>query len=112
VSAEREDVADENTPDGTLLLTFHDEESAQYTLQTRSVQRVQHRGDELLHRETYRIPDAVIARWELKENGPARMVSLKLDPDPGDVSGLMGNQTHQINAAVGVLRPLPGQTEP
>lgn len=91
----------------SIRLALSDEKSVQYSLEAGCIQRVQRRGDELLHRETYRLPEMYSAHWELEKNGSASMVSLKLEPEPVELSGRMGDRPLQINAAVGLLsRPL------
>ncbi len=111
LSAKQEEGEEENAAPGSVLLALGNEESVQYTVQAGHIQRVQRRGDELLHRETYRLPEEYSAHWELKKNGSAPMVSLKLEPHPVELSGRMGDRPVQINAAVGLLTQGPTQPE-
>ncbi len=111
LSAKQEGGKEENAASDSILLALSDEESVQYTVQAGHIQREQRRGDELLHRETYGLPDSYTAHWELKKNGSAAMASLKLEPQPVELSGRMGDQPIQINAAVGLLAQSPPEAK-
>ena len=90
----------------TLVLTLADERSVQYTLRAQRVERVLHYGDEVRHRETYRLPASFTARWEIERNRLLPMASLLLDPGPVGSNSPLGFQAMRIDAAVGLLQPL------
>jgi type II secretory pathway pseudopilin PulG len=102
--------ADDNTV-GSMLLLLGEEESVRYTVTADRIQREHLQNEKVIHRESYRIPETCQARWKVKENGSAPMVSLQLDPDPADPNGPLGQQTIQVNAAIGLLKPSPAPIE-
>ncbi len=109
LSAEQEDGDDDKGSAPTLRLTLRDDETVRYTVGEETVQRERRRGDERVHRETYRLPQAYTAHWELEESGLVPMVRMKLEPEPVELSSPMGTETIQIDAAVGVIRRRPAQ---
>lgn len=90
-----------------LEFSLNDEETVLYTLRAGRIQRDQRRGDDIVHHETYRLPDGYTGQWQLDENGSATMASLKLDPEPGVQSGRVGVRPEEIKAAVGLLNQSP-----
>ena len=91
-------------PAGTLRLILSDEEVVQYTVSAGAVQREHRRKEEVLHRETYRLPSAYTAQWKLETKNPLAVVSLQLEPEPVDLGGRAGCRALQVTAAVGLLR--------
>lgn len=93
---------------GTLWFSLDDELSAKYTLRTTHLERRLQRGDEVRHRETYRLPKSFTAEWQVQTDRSSPLVSLKLEPGPVGSSISLGFQTIQIDAAVGIFpSPLP-----
>ena len=106
LSVEREGANGANATAGTLLFGLADELSVKYTLQATHVERLLHRGDEVRHRETYRLPKSFTAAWQVQTDRPAPLVSLKLEPGPVGSSVSLGFQAIQIDAAVGLFPSL------
>ena len=104
LSVEREGANDATGP--ALLFRLADELSVKYTLQATHVERLLHRGDEVRHRETYRLPKSFTAAWQVQTDRPAPLVSLKLEPGPVGSSVSLGFQSIQIDAAVGLFPSL------
>ena len=94
----------EEEENAAVQLILSKEDTVRYTLQEGRIQRDQKRNDKLVHHETYRLPDACAARWELVENGSTPMLSLKLEPEPLEQSGRPSGQSQHINAAVGLFK--------
>lgn len=101
----------ENAESDTVELVLSDQGSVDYTLQKGRVVRVQHRNDDVVHQETYGLPDGYTTQWELGENGSPGMVTLKLTPVPVQEGTPIQGQPQQINAAVGLLPHQPAQAE-
>ena len=104
-------VSKEDTESDKIELILSDQDSVHYTLQKGRVVRVQHGNKEVVHQETYSLPDGYTAQWELGENGSAGMVTLKLTPVPVQEGAPIQGQPQQINAAVGLLTHQPAQAE-
>lgn len=101
----------EDTESQTIKLVLNDQGSVDYTLEAGRVMRVQHRNEEVVHRETYRLSDGYTAQWELGENGSTGMVTLKLTPVPVQEGAPIQGQPQEINAAIGLLPHQPAQAE-
>jgi len=110
LSVEVQSADDAEGDAGALLLTLPDGGSVRYTLRTGHVDRVLRRGDEVPHRETYRLPPALVARWQIERGRTVPLVSLLLEPGPVGTSGPLGRQPVRVDAAVGLLR-LPAEKE-
>jgi len=106
LSVELEGADDATAAAGTLLFNLADELSVKYTLQAVQVERLVHRGDEVRHRETYRLPKSFTAAWEVQTDRPLPLVSLKLEPGPVGSNVSLGFQSIQIDAAVGLFPSL------
>ena len=79
--------------------------SVEYTLQATQIERLLRSGDEIRHRETYRLPVSVTAGWQVRTDRASTLVSLILQPASAALGGPLGFQTIQIDAAVGLLPP-------
>ena len=104
ISVEREG-ANGATADALLFGLAH-ELSVKYTLQATHVERLLHRGDEVRHRETYRLPKSFTAAWQVRTDRSSPLVSLRLEPGPVGSSVSLGFQAIQIDAAVGLFPSL------
>ena len=104
LSVERDGANDATA--GTLLFTLADDLSVKYTLQATRVERLLRRGDEVRHRETYRLPKSFTAAWQVRTDRSSPLVSLKLEPGPVGSSVSLGFQSIQIDAAVGLFPSL------
>lgn len=94
-----------------LRLALSDRETIQYTLQAGRIQRDHRRNEDIVHHETYRLPDNCVTRWKLDESGSAAMVSFQLDPEPVEQSGRVGGRSEEIKAAVGLLKQPTAQAK-
>lgn len=113
LSAKMEGGKEEDTTAGSVLLALNDDkESVRYSVTAQGLHREHLRGEEVLHRESYRLPDGCIARWELEESHSVPLISLKIQPKPGDFTKHMNGQPVQVFAAVGLLKPTPAKSEP
>lgn len=101
----------ENAESDTVEMVLSDQESVRYTLLAGYVKRVQRRNDEVVHQETYRLPDTCTARWELDRKGPTPVVTLKLEPLSLEESGRIDGHAQQVHAAVGLLAQKPAQAK-
>lgn len=99
---------EENT---AAQLILSNEETVRYTLQEGRIQRDQKRNDKLVHHESYALPDACTARWEIVKDESTPMLSLRLEPGPLQQSGPPSGQSQQINAAVGLLKQPSAQAK-
>ncbi|NLS97032.1 MAG: type II secretion system protein [Planctomycetaceae bacterium] len=102
----------EDAAAGSILLTLSDKESVRYSVKADHLQREHLQGEKLLHRESYRLPEDCTARWELEENDSVPLVSLTVEPTPGDAKDRWNNWNTEIIAAVGLLKPTPAKSEP
>jgi type II secretory pathway pseudopilin PulG len=108
----KEDIVTSPSGDAkTLSLTLTSERSVYYTLREGHVERVLRRGDALQHRETYRLSGAFTARWFVDRDRARPMVSLILEAGAAGASSPLGFQAMRIDAAVGLLRPLPAPSQ-
>ncbi len=112
LSAKMEGGKEEDTTAGSVLLALNDdEESVRYSVTAQGLHREHLRGEEVLQRESYRLPDGCTARWELKESDSVALVSLTIVPTPGDAEDRWNNWNTEIIAAVGLLRHPPAQNK-
>lgn len=68
-----------NAPACELLLRSSEDQTIQYSLRPRDVERVVRRGATIVHRETYGLA-AATATWQIREDPKPAMVSVSLDP--------------------------------
>jgi type II secretory pathway pseudopilin PulG len=111
LSVEREGSDDANETSGTLLFKLSDERSVKYTLRTTHLERLLERGDEIRHRETYRLPRSFTALWQVQTDRSLPLVSLKLEPGPLGPGVPLEVQPIQIDAAVGLFPSLLSRDE-
>ena len=110
LSAQQENVPGRTTSPGTLRLILSGEEAVQYTVGSDAVHREHRRNEEVLHRETYRLPSANSAQWKLETSNSLPVLSLRLAPEPVDRGGRGGCRARQVTAAVGLLRQAAADT--
>ena len=103
LSVEEEEGNDATATGPALVFRLADGRWVQYTVQATHVERLLHRGDEVRHRETYRLPKSFAAVWQVQTDRSLPLVSLKLEPGPIGSSVSLGFQTIQIDAAVGLF---------
>ncbi len=98
---------DSDEPEGTAAVSFALTAgvSVEYTLRATHVERLLRAGDEIRHRETYRLPNSSTATWQLRTDRTSPLVSLILQPVSAELGGPLGSGTIQIDAAVGLLPP-------
>ena len=124
--------ADDGSQPDTLRLVLNGEESVDYMAAADVVRRELRRSEQVLHRETYRLPTAYTAQWMLETGNPSEnqgkespreenqqagprvaagardphpVVSLRLEPEPVDRGGRPGGRALSISAAVGLIGP-------
>lgn len=112
LSAKTEGGREEDAAAESMLLALNDKESVRYSVKAERLHREHLQGEKVLHRESYRLPDGCIARWELEESHSVPLISLKIQPKPGDFTKHMNGQPVQVFAAVGLLKPTPAKSEP
>lgn len=89
-----------------LSLAWPDGRNVRYALRPQHIERVVLRGDEVVHRETYRLPAPAIPHWQINRDRLSPIVSLVLAPKPMSaksvyfVSGEM-----RVDAALGLIQP-------
>lgn len=99
-------------PAGTLRLALAGQRRIDYTIVVERIERRVHRGGAVTHRETYRLPESTAAHWELSGEASATVVALKVDPAPAGSARSIASHGVEIQAAVGLLRPLPVEDKP
>ncbi len=89
----------------TLTLALPEGHTVRYTLQPKRIERVLCEGDNVRHRETYRMPPRSTSRWSEQTERTLPMISLVVVREPataGAASPL--GRTMRIDAALGLLR--------
>lgn len=111
VSVEKVEGNGDETPFTGLLLELADGSSVNYSLHTDYLERLRRPAGEAAQRETYRFPKSFSAVWQIDQERPRPLVSLRMDPtaDIGTYNSI-GMRSIRINAAVGVL-PRPFSPE-
>ncbi len=104
VSAEEQKPDEPDAAVVTLLLKLTDDRSVEYTLEGRHVERVLRQGDRLRHRDTYRLPKAYAAHWQVRRDRPLPIASLMLNPETTGGNGPLRIRAIRLDAAVGLLR--------
>ena len=105
LSVKHEDSDDPNETPDTLSFTLAADLSVKYTLRETHIERLLSAGDEIRHRETYRLPASFGADWQVQTDRPSPLVSLILEPESADPGSPFGFRTIQIDAAVGLFPP-------
>lgn len=111
-SATATDVRDQKPLQSALSLALPAGETVHYTLQSERVERVLRHEQTLRHRETYRLPAATGARWQVQTERPVPLVSLVLERDQSPSSVPVGVGTCRVDAAVRLFRPAARATKP
>lgn len=109
-SAKAEPSSDPKKDPQILSLSLADKQIAQYTLQPQRIDRALRRGDEVRHRETYRLPKGSVSRWQVQGERQIAIVSLILERQPAGSGGLRAQTVH-VDAAVGLLRSPSASSE-
>lgn len=103
VSATIEQPASEADPPTGLQLRLPGEQTIQYAVGKRNIERVVLRGDAVQHRETYPLP-ASTPGWQLREDGPLPIVSLVLQMNgEGRADGQLVPREYRVAAAVSLI---------
>lgn len=86
-----------------LQLALPAEQTVKYTVQAARVERLLRHQQAVLHRETFRLPAATRARWQVQTDRHTPLVSLRLDPEPGRWSEGIGVGPCRLDAAVRLI---------
>jgi hypothetical protein len=104
---------EEESTGSTLQLALPGDQSVRYALADEYLERILKADDRVQHRERYRLPPDVEARWELEEARATPIVCLTLRDEPElPVPGTGDAHLHRIAAAVGILASAPDSREP
>lgn len=104
LSARIESSGEPPTSANVLSLPAPDDRIVQYTLQDANLERVVRQAGIVQHRETYGLPTATAAHWQVVSDRPRLLVSLVWAPEPGRAGGPPGSAMGRLDAAVQVLR--------
>ena len=105
LSASLSKPAEAGAPARQLALKSSGDQTIQYTLRPRDVDRVVRRGESIVHRETYGLT-ATGALWQIRDDRKPTMVSVSFtQPAPGGAQP--SADTVRIDAVVRLVRPPP-----
>lgn len=89
-----------------LVFRLAADQSAEYRLTSRRVERLQRRGSQIERQETYAFPKALKPQWQIATEGASPRASLVLEPDASEAPGPLAPRPVRIDAAVGLIHPL------
>jgi type II secretory pathway pseudopilin PulG len=86
-------------------LTLSDGRTIDYSVAPRKISREVRRGDEVLHRDAFTLPEAAIVRFELPAESQGRLVRLVISAkEDADRSYMTAVRRATIEAAVGLAK--------
>lgn len=100
------------TSPATVVLAMPRGRTASYAIQSRRILRTLSRDAKVVQHETYYLPAALQATWQIDRKLPRPILSLAFEPDPTGIPGPTAPQPWRIDAAVGLLGPQPASSKP
>jgi type II secretory pathway pseudopilin PulG len=98
---------EQSAPAGSLRLTLHGQRRIDYSIRAERIERVVRQQGTVAHRETYRLPGSPAVCWTLSSGAAAPIVALQVAPAPPGGADSIARGGVEIQAAVGLLGPLP-----